>query len=231
MESSNARSMKLSLSISRARRHLQTARHRVSRVLKGGYWRVPYVPQLTQSECGAACLAMLMTYNGRRTSVAELRDFCASGRDGLTAATLATTASQFGFTVRGYSAQEDALQNLPLPAIIHWSFNHFVVLESSSQRRSIIVDPRSGRQVISASEFSKQFTGVVLTLAPNPQFQRRSSYKRPSLWRYFSGALFRSKAIGFVGHIVAASLLLQGFSLVVPLFMKILVDDVLQLRH
>src|SRR5215467_7641733 len=96
--------------------------------------RVAVQFQLTSSECGAACLAMILSYFGRKTSVAECRDRCSPGRDGLTARVISRAAREFGLRVQAYSLEPPALRDLHLPVIVHWNFNHFIVVESWSSK-------------------------------------------------------------------------------------------------
>src|SRR5690349_1449546 len=81
--------------------------------------RVRLQQQLTQDECGTACLAMLMSYYGRKTGVMELREVCNPGRDGLSVATLASTAESFGFSAKGYTLEPASFSRVALPAILH----------------------------------------------------------------------------------------------------------------
>jgi ATP-binding cassette subfamily B protein len=112
--------------------------------------RVPVVLQLTTAECGAACLAMVLNYYGRKTQLAECREFCRPGRDGLTALTIAQAARHFGLRVKAFSAELESFRHVPLPAIAHWNFSHFVVVERCSPTRIDIVDPSAGRSRLTA---------------------------------------------------------------------------------
>src|SRR5579875_2434791 len=91
--------------------------------------RVPVLLQMSIVECGAACLAMILSYYGRATTVAELRERCGVGRDGLSALNLVKAARSYGLRVRAVSLEENDLRFVTLPAIVHWEFNHFIVVE------------------------------------------------------------------------------------------------------
>lgn len=191
--------------------------------------RVPVVRQLTPVECGAACLAMLLGYHGRRTRVSECRERCGVGRDGVTAHTLARVAREYGFEVRALSVEPAQLAHVPLPAIAHWEFRHFVVVEHWSPDRVEIVDPSSGWRCLTAAEFEAGFTGVVLTLSPGAAFERGAA--APSRGRGYLKALLRMPGIrGWLAQLLGASLLLQVLGLAVPCFTQVLVDRVLPLR-
>src|SRR5262245_7361373 len=100
-----------------------------------GARRVPVVLQMSAVECGAACLAMILTYYGRKTGPSECRECCGTGRDGATALAIAEAARGFGLRVKGYSVGLADFNLVRLPAIVHWNFNHFVVVERWSRKR------------------------------------------------------------------------------------------------
>lgn len=188
--------------------------------------RVPVRQQLNAVECGAACLAMIMSYFGRDTSVAECRDACSPGRDGLTARAISKAAKSFGLLVKAYSAEPQALKSLPVPLVAHWEFNHFVVVEKWARDYAFIVDPRNGRSKLTLEEFDASFTGVVLTFQPGDEFERRG--KRPRAWvSYFRKMAETSGFRSVLAQILATSLLLQLFGLLLPAFTKVIVDHIL----
>jgi ABC-type bacteriocin/lantibiotic exporter with double-glycine peptidase domain len=118
------------------------------------------------------------------------------------------------------------LKNLPLPLIAHWEFNHFVVIEKWTGVDAHIVDPRNGRRKLSSEEFDASFTGVVLSFEPDEQFERRR--KRPRQWTsYIRRMRVSSGFVPVLAQILAASLLLQLFGLLLPAFTKVIVDHVL----
>src|SRR2546429_481019 len=128
--------------------------------------RVPVRLQMSVTECGAACLAMVLSAHGRHTGVAECRERLGIGRDGATGTQIADAARQLGMTVRAVSLDLDHLGELRTPAILHWNFSHYVVLERWTGTRARLVDPGAGRVVLSREEFSDHFTGVALEMTP-----------------------------------------------------------------
>ncbi|HET8846110.1 MAG TPA: cysteine peptidase family C39 domain-containing protein, partial [Ktedonobacteraceae bacterium] len=204
--------------------------HRKTRTMLKRLWknrklrRVPQMLQLSESECGAACLAMVLNYYGFRVSVAEVHQFCHVGRDGLSALTLLRTAQSYGLRGRAISVSMSDFRYVPLPAIIHWEFNHFLVVERWSPASISVVDPSGGRRQLSAQEFDHGFTGVAILLEPGVHFSRRNSAHYHSLWGYLR-SVFRLP--GFIAQILAASLLLQVLGLLMPFLTKIFVDQVI----
>src|SRR5579885_1411576 len=146
--------------------------------------RVPVLTQMTAVECGAACLAMILSYYGRKTSVSEVRDRCHVGRDGLSALDIVKAGRNYGLRVRAVSLQKNDLRLVSLPAIIHWEFNHFMIVERFSAAWVDVVDPAMGRRRLSTEEFWNGFTGIVIMLEPGVQFDRTSSYRTLSLRSY-----------------------------------------------
>ena len=189
--------------------------------------RVPYVQQLEAVECGAACLAMVLGYHGHHAPLPEVREACAVSRDGVNALAILRAAENYGLAAGGYSVDIDRLAGIALPAILHWEFSHFVVLERLDRRGGgWIVDPAQGRLRVNRDTLARAFTGAVLSFAPTPAF--RSRPRRPpdlSRYRKLLGA-----HMGSMGQLIGFSLLLQLAGLTFPVGQQFLVDQVLA-RH
>jgi ATP-binding cassette subfamily B protein len=189
--------------------------------------RVPLITQMTDLECGAACLAMILNFHGRKTRVSECREYLGVGADGVRADMIAKEARRFGLRVRAYSVTLDDFKYIPLPAIVHWNFNHFIVVERWSPKRVAIVDPALGRRKLTAAEFDEGFTGVVLTFEPGVQFQKRGATGK-SMRRQIVRELLRTPGTPVILlQVLGASVILQALGLVMPLFTKVIVDQVL----
>jgi len=186
--------------------------------------RVPVRLQSTSVECGVACLAMVLCYHRRQTTVAELRDQLLLGRDGVTAKSLARHARELGMEVRAFRAEPQALTNLTPPLIAHWGMNHFVVVERVREPGVDIVDPQSGRRRLSWEEFAEEFTGVVLELVPGDRFQRRRSGGL-GFWSFVAPFLPRSPQMIF--SVLAASLILTLLGLLPAFVIGYFLDQVI----
>jgi ATP-binding cassette, subfamily B, bacterial len=185
------------------------------------------VLQLSQVECGAACLAMILGFHGRRTGVAECRDACSAGRSGATAETLLRAARAYGLHARGYAVEPQACARAPLPAIVHWNFNHFVVLERWSPQQVDVVDPALGRRRLPPAEFEAAFTGVLLAFQPGPAFQRRAS-SGSRAWSSYLSRIWRVPGFKpLVAQMVGASATLLTLGLGLALVTATLIDRVL----
>ncbi len=189
--------------------------------------RVPVVLQMTPRECGAACLAMVLTYYGRETTINECRKFLQSGRDGLTARAIAQAGRDLGLRVRAFSMEPASLAQVRTPAIIHWNFDHFMVLEHWSPKAVEVVDPATGRRRITPEEFGAGFTGVVLSMEPGANFQSQQAQDKISWRSYLRDLLKTPGSSGLLAQILCASALLMVLGLVFPIFTAVLVDTIL----
>lgn len=186
--------------------------------------RVPYIPQLDALECGAACLAMVLAYHKHHAPLPEVREACGVSRDGVSAQAVLEAAGTYGLTATAYSVSLEQLDMLPLPAVLHWEFNHFVVLEK--RRRGgggVIIDPARGRLRVSRQVLEQSFTGAVLAFDVTPDLQIRRR-KAPHLGRY--RALIRENARG-IGIVLGCSALLELLVLTLPIGQQLLVDRAL----
>jgi ABC-type bacteriocin/lantibiotic exporter with double-glycine peptidase domain len=184
--------------------------------------RIPVVQQLTGTECGPACLAMVLGYYGKGIGREELRDILSAGRDGTTARDLLNAARYYGLRGRGVRLDLAALAHLPEAAILHWGFDHFVVFERLRPNGVDIVDPAAGRRFVPMEEFGKSFTGVALLLEPSEMFQVADESKKKRHGDI--GEVLRES--GEWGRIVTMSLFLQVLTLVLPMLTGAIVDRV-----
>jgi ATP-binding cassette, subfamily B, bacterial len=189
--------------------------------------RVPVLLQFTISECGAACLAMVLSALGRPTRVAECRERMDVGQDGVTAFAIVQAARELGLRVNSCRLALDELGEVSLPAIVHWRGNHFVVVERWSPQYVTIVDPAIGRRRLSAEAFSEGFSGVVLTFAAGPSFAPRRATTQPSWFAYVWSLLALPDARHLLARVIGISLLLQLFGLALPLAVAVVIDHVL----
>jgi NHLM bacteriocin system ABC transporter peptidase/ATP-binding protein len=185
--------------------------------------RSPTVLQMESVECGAAALAIVLAHHGRWVPLEELRVACGVSRDGSKASNMVKAARGYGLAAKGFKKEPAALRSLALPAILHWNFNHFVVLDGFRKGRVFLNDPATGPREITEEELDQAFTGVVMTFEPGPEFERKGDPLRlgPALRRRLVGS---RAALAFV---LLAGLALAIPTLVVPVFSKVFVDSVL----
>jgi len=186
--------------------------------------RVPWLPTALSYDCGPACLAMVLNYHGRESSVDDIRERLGTSRDGTTGYELVRVARELGMEAKGVKALDfAALALVSLPAIAHYTQGHFVVLENVRPRRSVrVVDPVRGRLVLSLEEFKKLSSGVLVL------FQRTSAFEksRDRSWVRFLRDALRQRW-GLVVRLSALSLILQGIAFALPAAVAFVVDRVI----
>lgn len=185
--------------------------------------RVPTILQIEAAECGAACLAMVLAHHGRWVPLETLREACGVSRDGTKASNLVKAARRFGLGAKGFRKEPHGLMGLPVPSIIHWNFNHYVVFRGIDGDKVHLTDPASGPRVVSQAELEESFTGVVIALEPSADFTRGGPRPRPlaQLAELLNGS---RPAVGLV---TAFSLFLVLPGLVLPGLTSQFVDRVL----
>jgi len=195
----------------------------VSRRLGQGFWRrYPFIRQHSTSDCGAACLAMVGQYWGKRFSLNSLRNLAGVGRSGASLKGLATAAESLGFRATPVRASFSKLVDQTNPWIAHWQGDHYVVVYRVKGDRVLIADPAVGKQSVLRQEFLTSWTGYALLLDPTADLQAAENEKI-SLSR-FLGAIWPYRSL--IGQILLASLLLQVFGLITPLFTQVILDRV-----
>jgi len=184
----------------------------------------PTILQMEAVECGAASLAMVLAHFGKIVPLEELRLECGVSRDGSKASNVMRAARKYGLIAKGFNYKEiEKLYEVKLPAIMHWNFNHFVVLDGYKGGKVFLNDPASGPRIVSLEDLDGSFSGVVLTFEPGPDF-KKGGQKRSmmaALQRRLKG---NEAALGFV---VWCGLLLVIPGLVVPTFSRFFVDEYL----
>ena len=185
--------------------------------------RTPTVLQLETVECGAASLAMILAYYGRHVPLERLRVECGVSRDGTKASNLLRAARLHGLTAKGYRKEPAEIGSLPLPNIVFWNFNHYVVLEGFKNGKAHLNDPAQGRRVVDAGEFDRSFTGIVLAFERAPDFEPMGAGPSVirSLRQYFSGMK------GALSILVLLGLLLVIPGVLLPMLSSRFIDQVL----
>ena len=136
-----------------------------------GVAKVPVVMQMEALECGAASLCMVLAYYGKWIPLEQVRTDCGVSRDGSSARNVLKAARSYGMTAQGYQYEPEELREEGrFPCIIHWEFNHFVVLDGFKRGKAYLNDPARGHYSVSMERFDEAFTGVVLEIEPGENF-------------------------------------------------------------
>lgn len=185
--------------------------------------KVPVVMQMETLECGAASLGMVLAYYGKWLPLEQLRADCGVSRDGCNARNLLIAARAHGLRAEGYRMEPEDLRDITFPAIIHWDFNHFVVLNGFKKKKAVINDPGRGTIEVDLDEFDKSFTGVVLCFETTDEFA--PSGKPKSVWDFARKRLTgTSTAFAFV---ILTGLLTAGIGIIIPVFSRVFMDHIL----
>ena len=135
--------------------------------------------QQDPSECAAVSLSIILSYYGCHKQISEVRHACGVSRDGSNAANLVRAARTFGLNARGFKKGLKTLENVSLPAVVFWNFNHFLVLEGTDNGRYWINDPANGRRCLDLQEFDRCYTGVIITMQPDASFRQTRKPRHP----------------------------------------------------
>lgn len=145
---------------------------RIKEPVTNGVAKVPVVMQMEALECGAASLTMILAYYNKWIPLEQVRADCGVSRDGSNAKNILKAARSYGFTAKGYRFEpEDLKTNGIFPCIIHWEFNHFVVLNGFKGNKAYLNDPAKGSYSVSMEAFDEAFTGICLFFEPNENFE------------------------------------------------------------
>ena len=190
---------------------------------RSGICPTPTILQMEWLECGAAALAMVLAHYGLWIPLEQLRVVCGVSRDGTKASNIIKAARRFGLAAKGFRKEPATLHEVPMPCIIHWNFNHFVVLEGLDRERAYLNDPAVGRRTVELAELDAAFTGVVLAMEPSPDF--RIAGRKPAVFRILARELQHSRSAVVLLLVLSVALAVPG--LIIPAFAKIFVDDIL----
>jgi NHLM bacteriocin system ABC transporter peptidase/ATP-binding protein len=186
--------------------------------------RVPVIMQMEALECGAACLAMILAYYDKWLPLEQVRRDCGVSRDGSNARDLLLAARNYNLEAKILRAEPDQLRQVDVfPCIIHWNFNHFVVLNGFTGDKAVINDPARGLVKISQEEFDHSFTGILVGLMPGQAFVKEG--KPRSMLEYARKRMQGSEtAFAFVA---VTTLLTALLGLINPIFSRIFMDRLL----
>lgn len=200
------------------------ASQKIKSPITAGVARVPVVMQMEALECGAASLAMILAYYGKWIPLEQVRLDCGVSRDGSNARNILRAARSYGLTAKGYRYEPEGLKkNGKFPCIIHWNFNHFVVLNGFQGGKAVLNDPAKGTYSVPMRTFDDSFTGICLFFEPTETFVPEG---RPqSMLQYAKKRLAGAgTAIAFVTLTTVISSLI---GIVTPAFSRIFLDRLL----
>jgi ATP-binding cassette subfamily B protein len=188
--------------------------------------RFPHVFQLDEMDCGAACVAMVARHFGRPVSIGYVREAVAASTDGTSLLGITKGAESIGLASRSVKASKSRLAEMPLPAVVHYDGNHWVVLYDVDNKRVKVADPALGLRRMSRSEFDEKWSGYAALFAYTPDLENAPvqaarmrwvwQFLRPHRWTILRAAIL--------------SLVAAGLSMLLPVFTQIVVDRVVAER-
>ena len=197
---------------------------KVKKPVSKGVAKVPVIMQLETLECGAASLAMVMAYYGKWIPLEQVRADCGVSRDGSNAKNIYLAAQSYGFQVNAYRRSPDVMRDKgQFPCIIHWNFNHFVVLNGFKGKYAYINDPARGLVKVGEKEFDESFTGIAITPVPGPDYKPEG--KRKSTVEFAKKRLVGAGAA--VAFVMLTTIVSYMFRIVDPIMTQIFMDRLL----
>jgi ATP-binding cassette subfamily B protein len=184
--------------------------------------RFPLVYQIDEMDCGAACLAMICRHFGRSVSLSRIRQLAHTGLDGSSLRGLCDAGSELGLAARSVKASPANFELMPMPAIIHWEGNHWVVLYHIDASHAWIVDPAFGHSKITREELHAKWNGYVALFDYTEAFERAPVTTAGISWLW----PFIRTHVGLLGKAVGLAAIVSALQMVLPVFTQIIVDRV-----
>lgn len=196
----------------------------IKQPVTNGYAKVPVVMQMEALECGAASLTMILAYYDKWIPLEQVRSDCGVSRDGSNAKNVLKAARSYGLTAKGYRYDPEGLKkNGKFPCIIHWNFNHFVVLNGFKGNKAVLNDPAKGNYTVSMETFDESFTGICLMFEPGENFEPGGKPK--SVLEFAKKRMVGTGAALF--FVILTSVITSLIGVINPVFSRIFMDRLL----
>ncbi len=200
------------------------ANKKIKSPITNGVAKVPVVMQMEALECGAASLAMILAYYEKWIPLEEVRRDCGVSRDGSNARNILRAARSYGLSAKGYRYEPEALKKEgKFPCIIHWNFNHFVVLDGFKGNKAVLNDPAKGTYTVPMSDFDASFTGICLLFEPSEAFVPEG--RQQSMISYAKKRLVGAGAA--IAFVVLTTVISSLLGIITPAFSRIFLDRLL----
>ena len=185
--------------------------------------KIDHVMQIDEMDCGAACLGMICRYFGRKVSLPRIRQLCHTATDGTSLKAISRAATELGLAARALKISLRNLPLMPLPAIVHWEGNHWIVLYDVDKQFVRVADPGSGLRKLPRREFEAKWTGYAALFDYTPAFEQAPEAKRSLTWLLPFLSRFKVILLQVFGLAIAVSFL----QLLFPVFTQMVVDKVI----
>ena len=192
--------------------------------IEKGVAKVPVVMQMEALECGAASLTMILAYYGKWIPLEQVRADCGVSRDGSNAKNVLKAARSYGLTAKGYRYEPDELKRCgKFPCIIHWNFNHFVVLDGFKGNKAVLNDPAKGTYSVPMETFDNSFTGICLMFEPGDSFEPGG---KPKSMLAFAKEKMKGAGVA-VAFTIITTVITSLIGIINPAFSRIFIDRLL----
>jgi ATP-binding cassette subfamily B protein len=194
--------------------------------------KMHFKKQRSEMDCGPSCIYMIAKYYGKSLDLNAMSNFSKLGKEGTNLIGLSDTAEKFGFRTLSVKISIDQLiSEVPLPCIVHWNQNHFVVVTSNSSKTKIeVADPAHGIIKYTRDEFCKHWIqanenvpGVTLLLEPTPEFYKHNDSQVSSIsWDFLFRYLYQYKRYFF--QLVLGLIIASALQLIFPFLTQSIID-------
>jgi HlyB family type I secretion system ABC transporter len=189
---------------------------------RGKIRRFPFVYQIDEMDCGAASLGMVCRHFGRQVSLTRIRALTHTSSDGTSLAAICHAATELGLAARGMKVSRGNLDRMPLPSIVHWEGNHWIVLIDVGRRKVRVADPAMGIRTIARAEFEQKWSGYAALFDYTQAFETAPEGVASVAWALsfitpFKGVLIKVLLLSVVGAFL---------QMLLPVFTQVVVDRV-----
>ena len=182
-----------------------------------------HIAQIDEMDCGAASLGMICRHFGRKVSLTHIRQLCHTATDGTSLKAICRAATELGLAARALKVSLRNLPHMPLPAIVHWEGNHWMVLYDVDEKFVRVADPALGLRRIPRKDFDQGWSGYAALFDYTTAFERAPEAKASLTWLLPFFAKFRRILIQVLLLAIAVSFL----QLLFPIFTEMVVDKVI----
>jgi len=185
--------------------------------------KIDHIMQIDEMDCGAASLGMICRHFGRKVSLARIRLLCHTATDGTSLKALSRAANELGLAARALKISLRNLPLMPLPAIVHWEGDHWIVLHDVDEQFVRVADPAFGLRKLPRREFEAKWTGYAALFDYTPAFEQAPESKPTLAWVLPFLARFKVILLQVMGLAISVSFL----QLLFPVFTQMVVDKVI----
>ncbi len=184
--------------------------------------RFAFLYQIDEADCGAAALGMVCRHFGRRVSLNRIRELAHTSTDGTSLSAICRAAEELGLAARAVKVSLRNLDRMPVPAIVHWDGNHWVVLLDTTTAKVRVADPALGVRWVPREEFERKWSGYAALFEFTEAFLQAPEGKPGVAWI----RPFLKPYRGVIAQALVLALVASGLQLLPPIFTQVIVDKV-----